>query len=388
MKKTINILLIIIISIGLLVSCNSKEKVKTVEKEESTIEEGKIEYSVSEYKLPIIENRESYIFKAYKNKLYILVDYPASEEDEESNSELKINENEKLIIYDFQNESIVRTVELERNIRILDLIVDSGDIFVSYEVLNFKDEAPPREIAPTDVDPTDPTLNMASKFKIKNNIARIEYDGSFKIIDENYTNRYRSKFVKINGDIYYSYENEGYLGIRKIKDDSSTEFYQFEYEVDHNIYSNNNKIFALVNEEKGSYFYSINEKGDIEKAYIEGQEQLYDYNFLENGILASYTDLNDNERTKFMYINLRDERARKKIYDKEILYGFTSNNTDNCIMLDTARKLHYLYVKEDRLYEVLLDEFSGNHLQLIGNESTRYGLIDKDNNIYLDIYFE
>ncbi|QQK08625.1 hypothetical protein [Miniphocaeibacter halophilus] len=386
MRKSIKILLIIIISVGLLVSCKSKEKVKTVEKEESTIKEGKIEYSVSEYKLPLIENRESYVFKAFKNKLYILVDYPTTESDEELNSDTRINENERLIIYDFQNETVIRTIELERNIKILDLIVDSGDIFISYEVLNFKDENTVRET--TEYNPTDITSNTINRYKTKNNIARIEEDGTFKIIDENYIDRYRSKLVKINGDIYYSYENEGYLGIRKIKDDRPVDFYQFEYEVDNNIYSNTNNIFALVNESKGSYFYSIDENGEIEKAYIEGQEQLYDYNFLENGILASYTDLNDGERTKFMFINLRDERARKKIYDKEILYGFITNNTDNCLMLDTARKLHYLYIKEDRLYEVLLDEFSGNHLQLLENESTRYGLIDTDRNIYLDIYFE
>lgn len=372
-------------------SCKFNKKEVNTKKEESKIENGKAEYSISEYKLPEIEEPHL-ILKAAKNKLYILVE---SEKDEQWN----LYGHKQLIVYDFQNEKIIKTVDFKENLHVRNLIVDNGDIFISYMDLSSNGTNPEEEETfETDVtdsrestdfsnmDSTD-SYDINKSKKIRNCIAKIEDDQSLNIIDEKYVDNFFSNFVVSNGDLYYDYEEDGKYGINVIIEDEVEEFFTFDNseKLYSNISSNGKDIFALVVERGGTWFYNISYDGDVEKRYVTDGEQIYSYGFLENGILVSYTDLGDNERTKIMYLTTKD--SKKKIYERD-LYEIKGNGADDCVILDSSGRLHYLYIKNDTLYENVVEEFNNGQIKPIGNENSRYGLVDLNNNIYRDIYFE
>lgn len=384
MKRKINIILLILIAAILVFvgvnSMNTKKNVKTVEKENSFISEGKIKYSYSNYKLPELKDHNYNILKADKNKLYILVGENSEDTEDSSNKK-----HEEIIIYDFQNENIIKTVHLQDDMNIVDLIINNGEVYISY-----KDLTTPNVISEkNDFDSaTDPTGADKNLYKTKNCIAHIDENDEITVIDELYANNNFAKFVMANGSIYYNYEEDGKYGLKTISNNTPEKYFSFK-NIDgapSNISSNGKMIFTLVNEGNNSYFYCIPENKEVFTINVEGKEQIQGYTFLESGILASYLDINDNEKSKMMYVNLKNDR--KKIYEKELMLKFASNNIDNCLMVDTATKLHYLYVKDNNIYENIIDEFSGNQYKIYENESTRYGILDVEKNIYIDIYFE
>ena len=88
-----------------------------------------------------------------------------------------------------------------------------------------------------------------------------------------------------------------------------------------------------------------------------------------------------------MYINLNN--SKKKIFEKNIITSFVSNNTNNCLIVDTASNLEYLYVKDNELFISEVIGYSGNNFKFYENESKRYGIRDLNRKyIYTDIYFE
>lgn len=382
------------------VSCKFNKKEVTTKKEEGEILKEKAEYSVSEYKLPEISEPHT-ILKAAKNKLYILIE---SEKDEQWN----LYGHKQLIVYDFQNEKILKTIDFKDDLHVRNLIVDGGDIYISYMDLSSNSKNTTENTSETEetntteetnetretntsssTNPTDSTdgYDVNTSKQIKNCIAKIEDDHSLKIIDEIFVDNLFSNFVIANGELYYDYEKDGKYGINVIKDGEPEEFFTFgnSEKLYGNIGTNGKDIFAMVTEKEGTWFYNIGYDKDVEKRYVTDGEQIFSHSFLENGVIVSYTDLGDSERTKLMYLTTKD--SKKKIYNKD-LYEIRGNNSDDCLMLDSSGQLHYLYIKNDTLYENLIEEFDNIQVKPITNENSRYGLVDEEQNIYMDIYFE
>ena len=409
MKKIKYVLLILLSFVFLLTSCN-KEKVIT-EEEEPILEKINVGYTATEYRLPIMEGyRDFEILKANNNKLYILVDYL---DNEIKDDPWKQNAHKNLIIYNFQNEEIIQNIELDEFIEVKDIAVDTGTILIVYKDLsiykqNIDDENNEIEISEEisiedslqNEKPTDSYENVNTPYsdgekinefenaieKYTINIAKFN-DSNLEIIDTIHTNSIIPKFVTVNDIIYYSFEENGKYGIKTIKNGVPIEFYKFKDELIGNIYSNNRNLFALVKKGDNAYYYSIAIDGKVKEFYIEVREELSAYEFLKNGIISSYLDINNNEIPKLMYINLNN--SKKKIFEKNIITSFVSNNTNNCLMIDTASNLEYLYVKDNELFISEIIGYSGNNFKFYENESKRYGIRDLNRKyIYTDIYFE
>lgn len=94
-----------------------------MEKEEYNIQEMDVDYSMIEYKLPQIKE-EHEILKANKNRLYILIH---DVEDEESEKLM-----DSLMVYDFQSEREVKRYNFQNGMKIHDLMVYQGDIYISF----------------------------------------------------------------------------------------------------------------------------------------------------------------------------------------------------------------------------------------------------------------
>ena len=405
MKKSNYNFLIFIIILFIFTGCN-KEKVITEEKE-PILQRTSIEYTAKEYRLPVIDKFRDYnIIKVDKNKIYILVDFTDEEIEENPWKELG---HKNLIVYNFQNEEILKNIELDEYIEIKDLIVDTGTIYIIYKDLSLPE---------IDIDDTQATSEQGSKESYSNEenqeednyqainttesnysnsnwnnnkskicIAKFNENYEIDILDRVYTENLIPKFVIANDTVFYSYEESGFYGIKEIKDSIPRLFYKIKDELIGNIYSNNKNIFALVRRGDNSYYYSISTDGKVKEFYIEVREELSDYDFLKNGIISSFLDINNNEMPKLMYIDLNN--SKKNIFDNNIITNFVTNNTNNCLMIDTASNVDYLYIKDKELFTSKIEEYNGNNYKFYENENKRYGITDLNRKyIYIDIYFE
>ena len=149
-------------------------------------------------------------------------------------------------------------------------------------------------------------------------------------------------------------------------------------------------MIAQGKEKKESYFYLVDEKNNVEKIPIEPSEQFFSFIALRNGIFSSYTDIFDRESLKIMYIDTKpkgEEKYKKKIVSSDSLYKFYSNNTDNILAEGSNGEIHFIRVKRSQIYRGNVKGIGDNKYKILPNEDARYGFIDEEHGMYLDIYF-
>ena len=405
MKKLLKVFIFLIMLIT--IAC-SRGQVKEVEKEEYNIQEMDVDYSMIEYKLPQIKE-EHEILKANKNRLYILIH---DVEDEESEKLM-----DSLMVYDFQSEREVKRYNFQNGMKIHDLIVYQGDIYISFgdgekaffneptEVVSSFDstESSEERTKATDIQKKVEknilsTNNRQTESYFGKNIENKTYSigklnhSGISLIKTLEKQKFAPKFLFVFNDLYYLGLKDGSYIVSPLLDENQNNEFSFEFvdEIQDRIYTNGNRLIAQGKEKKESYFYIVDEKNNVEKIPIEPSEQFFSFIALRNGIFSSYTDIFDRESLKIMYIDTKpkgEEKYKKKIVSSDSLYKFYSNNTDNILAEGSNGEIHFIRVKRSQIYRGNVKGIGDNKYKILPNEDARYGFIDEEHGMYLDIYF-
>lgn len=408
MKKLLKVFIFLIVLIT--IAC-SRGKVKEVEKEEYTVQDMDVDYSVIEYELPKIEE-EHEIIKAYKNRLYILIH---DVKDEESDKLM-----DSLMVYDFQGEREVKRYNFQKGMKIHDLAVYQGDIYISFGdgEKDFFDE-PTEGIEPTNTEVTEsntietkqatketkhkkekklPTENAPTDAYFGKSIENRTYSIG-KLQDEGITlitslekQKFAPKFLYAFNDLYYLNLKDGEYNVSPLLEESSNNKFSFDFvdEIQDRIYSSGDRLISQGKDKKNSYFYIVDEDNNVEKIPIEPSEQFFSFIALKSGIFSSYTDIYDRESLKLMYIDINpkgEEKYKKKIVSSNSIYKFYSNNTDNIIAEGSGGEIYFIRVKRSQIYRGKVSGIGDNRYKIFPNEDSRYGFVDEEHGKYLDIYF-
>ena len=405
MKKLLKVFIFLIVLIT--IAC-SREQVKEVEKEEYTVQDMDVDYSMIEYELPKIEE-EYEILKAYKNRLYILI-HDVKDEDSD-----KIVDS--LMIYDFQAEREVKRYNFQKGMKIHDLIVYQGDIYISFgdggkDFFNERAEATNAEETENNIEVTEnntketvqkkerklPTENLPTDAYFGKSIENKTYSIG-KLQDEGITlvttlekQKFAPKFLYAFDDLYYLNLKDGEYNVSPLIEESSNTRFSFDFvdEIQDRIYSSGDRLIAQGKENKDSYFYIVDEENNVEKIPIEPSEQFFSFIALQSGIFSSYTDIFDRESLKIMYIDINpkgEEKYKKKIVSSDSIYKFYSNNTDNILAEGSGGDINFIRVKRSQIYRGKVSGIGDNRYKILPNEDSRYGFIDEEHGKYLDIYF-
>lgn len=405
MKKLLKVFIFLIVLIT--IAC-SRGQVKEVEKEEYTIQNMDVDYSMIEYELPKIEE-EHEILKAYKNRLYILIHDVKDESEKLADC---------LMIYDFQSEREVKRYFFQKGMKIHDLAVYQGDIYISFgdggkDFFNKSTEAKDigetenkaeenkqateetkhrteNKTLPTNNTPTDPFFGKSIENKTYS-IGKLE-SGGISLITTLEKQKFAPKFLYAFDDLYYLNLKDGKYNVSPLLDESSNDMFSFDFvdEIQDRIYSSGERLIAQGKDKKNSYFYLVDEKNNVEKIPIEPSEQFFSFIALKNGIFSSYTDIFDRESLKMMYIDINpkgEEKYKKKIVSADSIYKFYSNNTDNIIAEDSGGGIYFIRVKRSQIYSGKITGIGDNRYKIFPNEDSRYGFVDEEHGKYLDIYF-
>lgn len=405
MKKLLKVFIFLIVLIT--IAC-SREQVKEVEKEEYTVQDMDVDYSMIEYELPKIEE-EYEILKAYKNRLYILI-HDVKDEDSD-----KIVDS--LMIYDFQAEREVKRYNFQKGMKIHDLIVYQGDIYISFgdggkDFFNERAEATNAEETENNIEVTEnntketvqkkerklPTENLPTDAYFGKSIENKTYSIG-KLQDEGITlvttlekQKFAPKFLYAFDDLYYLNLKDGEYNVSPLIEESSNTRFSFDFvdEIQDRIYSSGDRLIAQGKDKKNSYFYIVDEDNNVEKIPIEPSEQFFSFIALKSGIFSSYTDIYDRESLKIMYIDINpkgEEKYKKKIVSSDSIYKFYSNNTDNIIAEGSGGGIYFIRVKRSQIYRGKVSGIGDNRYKIFPNEDSRYGFVDEEHGKYLDIYF-
>lgn len=405
MKKLLKVFIFLIVLIT--IAC-SRGQVKEVEKEEYTIQDMDVDYSMIEYELPKIEE-EHEILKAYKNRLYILIHDVKDESEKLADC---------LMIYDFQSEREVKRYFFQKGMKIHDLAVYQGDIYISFgdggkDFFNEPTEAKDigetenkaeenkqateetkhkseNKTLPTNNTPTDPFFGKSIENKTYS-IGKLE-SGGISLITTLEKQKFAPKFLYAFDDLYYLSLKDGKYNVSTLLDESSNDMFSFDFvdEIQDRIYSSGDRLIAQGKDKKNSYFYIVDEDNNVEKIPIEPSEQFFSFIALKNGIFSSYTDIYDRESLKLMYIDINpkgEKKYKKKIVSSDSIYKFYSNNTDNIIAEGSGGEIYFIRVKRSQIYSGKVSGIGDNRYKIFPNEDSRYGLVDEEHGKYLDIYF-
>ena len=388
MKKR-NIIYIFLLLL-LLTGCKG-QKVREVTKEEYKIQETNVEYSMIEYRLPYIP-QEYEIIKAYKNMLYILI-------HNVENPQLD-NPVDCLMVYNFQSEEEVKRYNLEPNTKIHDLVVYSGDVYISFDngkssYFEKEETQESQEIENEIENSTESTDSSYFGRELENKsyfIGKLDEQETLTLVRSLEGQKFSPKFIKAFGQLYYLSLSDGNYMIKGLEDSNNDESFSFDFvdEIQDSIYSNGNYLIGQGREEEDSYFYIVDEDFKVEKIPIEPSEQFFSFIGLKNGIFSSYTDIFDREQLKFMYIDINsksEDSYKKKIVSSEVLYKFYSNNTDNIVAVDSSGNITFIIVKGSQIYSGKVKGIGDNKYKILTNEDSRYGFLNEESGIYLDIYF-
>ncbi|MDO5018057.1 MAG: hypothetical protein Q4E02_02030 [Lagierella massiliensis] len=397
MKKRVTIFLFLLLFT--VVSCKRQEVVE-VQEEEYKIREMDVGYSVISYKLPVIKE-EHEILKAYRNMLYILIHDVISEETGEVT--------DCLMLYDFQSEKEVRRYDLNIDTKIHDLVVYQSDIYISFgngedsyfeeSTESEKEQINTREsnILSTEFkegisENTNPTGSYFDRVIDKKYfLGKIDEEG-LSLIKSLESQRFAPKFLEVFGEIYYSSMEDRVYKITPLLDQyGENEFYfDFADEMQESICSNGNLLIAQGKEGKQSFFYIVDKDFQVEKIPIESSEQFFSFVGLRNGIFSSFTDIFDRESLKLMYVDINakgEETYKKKIVSSEHLYKFYSNNMDDIVAVDSTGVIKYILIKGNQIYMGNVKGIGDNKYKILINKDSRYGFLDEELGVYLDIYF-
>lgn len=406
MKKLLKVFIFLIVLIT--IAC-SRGQVKEVEKEEYNVQDMDVDYSMIEYELPKIEE-EHEILKAYKNRLYILIH---DVKDEESDKLV-----DSLMIYDFQGQREVKRYNFQKGMKIHDLAVYQGDIYISFgdgekDFFNEPTEATDigetenkaeenkqateetnhkkrNRTLPTNNTPTDPFFGKSIENKTYS-IGKLE-SGGISLITTLEKQKFAPKFLDVFDDLYYLNISDGEYNVSPLLDESSNNKFSFDFvdEIQDRIYNSDDRLIAQGKDKKNSYFYIVDEDNNVEKIPIEPSEQFFSFIALKNGIFSSYTDIYDRESLKLMYIDINpkgEKKYKKKIVSSDSIYKFYSNNTDNIIAEGSGGEIYFIRVKRSQIYLGKVSGIGDNRYKIFPNEDSRYGLVDEEHGKYLDIYF-
>lgn len=405
MKKLLKVFIFLIVLIT--IAC-SREQVKEVEKEEYTVQDMDVDYSMIEYELPKIEE-EYEILKAYKNRLYILI-HDVKDEDSD-----KIVDS--LMIYDFQAEREVKRYNFQKGMKIHDLAVYQGDIYISFgdggkDFFNEPTEPTNAEETENNIEVTEnntketvqkkerklPTESLPTDAYFGKSIENKTYSIG-KLQDEGITlvitlekQKFAPKFLYAFDDLYYLNLKDGEYNVSPLLEESSNTRFSFDFvdEIQDRIYSSGDRLIAQGKDKKNSYFYIVDEDNNVEKIPIEPSEQFFSFIALKSGIFSSYTDIYDRESLKIMYIDINpkgEEKYKKKIVSSDSIYKFYSNNTDNIIAEGSGGGIYFIRVKRSQIYRGKVSGIGDNRYKIFPNEDSRYGFVDEEHGKYLDIYF-
>ena len=405
MKKLLKVFIFLIVLIT--IAC-SRGQVKEVEKEEYTVQDMDVDYSMIEYELPKIEE-EYEILKAYKNRLYILI-HDVKDEDSD-----KIVDS--LMIYDFQAEREVKRYNFQKGMKIHDLAVYQGDIYISFgdggkDFFNEPTEPTNAEVTenninetvqkaeeekqkkgkklPTESLPTDAYFGKSIENKTYS-IGKLQDEGITLVITLE-KQKFAPKFLYAFDDLYYLNLKDGEYNVSPLLEESSNTRFSFDFvdEIQDRIYSSGDRLIAQGKDKKNSYFYIVDEDNNVEKIPIEPSEQFFSFIALKSGIFSSYTDIYDRESLKIMYIDINpkgEEKYKKKIVSSDSIYKFYSNNTDNIIAEGSGGGIYFIRVKRSQIYRGKVSGIGDNRYKIFPNEDSRYGFVDEEHGKYLDIYF-
>lgn len=404
MKRLLKVFIFLIVLIT--IAC-SRGQVKEVEKEEYTIQEMEIDYSMIEYSLPNIEE-EYEILKANKNRLYILI-HDVKNEDSDKLMDC-------LMVYDFQGEREVKRYYFQKGMKIHDLVVYQGDIYISFgdgekgyfneptEVVDSTEniESSENKIEEeTKIEATEETMSTNSGptnsyfgKSIENktySIGKLQ-DGGITLAKALEKQKFAPKFLYVFNDLYYLSLKDGEYIVSSLLDENSSNTFSFDFvdEIQDRIYSSGDRLIAQGKENKDSYFYIVDEENNVEKIPIEPSEQFFSFIALQSGIFSSYTDIFDRESLKIMYIDINpkgEEKYKKKIVSSDSIYKFYSNNTDNILAEGSGGDINFIRVKRSQIYRGKVSGIGDNRYKILPNEDSRYGFIDEEHGKYLDIYF-
>lgn len=404
MKRLLKVFIFLIVLIT--IAC-SRGQVKEVEKEEYTIQEMEIDYSMIEYSLPNIEE-EYEILKANKNRLYILI-HDVKNEDSDKLMDC-------LMVYDFQGEREVKRYYFQKGMKIHDLVVYQGDIYISFgdgekgyfneraEVVDSTENIESSEnkieeetkieatekTTPTNSGPTNSYFGKSIENKTYS-IGKLQ-DGGITLVKALEKQKFAPKFLYVFNDLYYLSLKDGEYIVSSLLDENSSNTFSFDFvdEIQDRIYSSGDHLIAQGKENKDSYFYIVDEENNVEKIPIEPSEQFFSFIALQSGIFSSYTDIFDRESLKIMYIDINpkgEEKYKKKIVSSDSIYKFYSNNTDNILAEGSGGDINFIRVKRSQIYRGKVSGIGDNRYKILPNEDSRYGFIDEEHGKYLDIYF-
>ena len=409
MKKLLKVFIFLIVLIT--IAC-SRGQVKEVEKEEYKVQDMDVDYSMIEYELPKIEE-EHEILKAYKNRLYILIH---DVKDEESDKLV-----DSLMVYDFQGQREVKRYNFQKGMKIHDLAVYQGDIYISFGdgEKDFLVE-PTEGTEPTNTEVTEsnteetkqvteetkhkkrkgtlPTESLPTDAFFGKNIENKTYsigkleNGGITLVTTLEKQKFAPKFLEVFDDFYYLNISDGEYNVSPLLDESSNNRFSFDFvdEIQDRIYNSDDRLIAQGKDKKNSYFYIVDEDNNVEKIPIEPSEQFFSFIALKNGIFSSYTDIYDRESLKLMYIDINpkgEKKYKKKIVSSDSIYKFYSNNTDNIIAEGSGGGIYFIRVKRSQIYLGKVSGIGDNRYKIFPNEDSRYGLVDEEHGKYLDIYF-
>lgn len=404
MKRLLKVFIFLIVLIT--IAC-SRGQVKEVEKEEYTIQEMEVDYSMIEYSLPNIEE-EYEILKANKNRLYILI-HDVKNEDSDKLMDC-------LMVYDFQGEREVKRYYFQKGMKIHDLVVYQGDIYISFgdgekgyfneraEVVDSTENIESSEnkieeetkieatekTTPTNSGPTNSYFGKSIENKTYS-IGKLQ-DGGITLVKALEKQKFAPKFLYVFNDLYYLSLKDGEYIVSLLLDENSSNTFSFDFvdEIQDRIYSSGDRLIAQGKEKKDSYFYIVDKENNVEKIPIEPSEQFFSFIALQSGIFSSYTDIFDRESLKIMYIDINpkgEEKYKKKIVSSDSIYKFYSNNTDNILAEGSGGDINFIRVKRSQIYRGKVSGIGDNRYKILPNEDSRYGFIDEEHGKYLDIYF-
>lgn len=404
MKRLLKVFIFLIVLIT--IAC-SRGQVKEVEKEEYTIQEMEVDYSMIEYSLPNIEE-EYEILKANKNRLYILI-HDVKNEDSDKLMDC-------LMVYDFQGEREVKRYYFQKGMKIHDLVVYQGDIYISFgdgekgyfneraEVVDSTENIESSEnkieedtkieatekTTPSNIGPTNSYFGKSIENKTYS-IGKLQ-DGGITLAKALEKQKFAPKFLYVFNDLYYLSLKDGEYIVSSLLDENSSNTFSFDFvdEIQDRIYSSGDRLIAQGKENKDSYFYIVDEENNVEKIPIEPSEQFFSFIALQSGIFSSYTDIFDRESLKIMYIDINpkgEEKYKKKIVSSDSIYKFYSNNTDNILAEGSGGDINFIRVKRSQIYRGKVSGIGDNRYKILPNEDSRYGFIDEEHGKYLDIYF-
>lgn len=404
MKRLLKVFIFLIVLIT--IAC-SRGQVKEVEKEEYTIQEMEIDYSMIEYSLPNIEE-EYEILKANKNRLYILI-HDVKNEDSDKLMDC-------LMVYDFQGEREVKRYYFQKGMKIHDLVVYQGDIYISFgdgekgyfneraevvdstENIESSENKIEEETKIEATEKTTPTGNGPTNSYFGKSIENKTYsigklqDGGIALVKALEKQKFAPKFLYVFNDLYYLSLKDGEYIVSSLLDENSSNTFSFDFvdEIQDRIYSSGDRLIAQGKEKKDSYFYIVDKEKNVEKIPIEPSEQFFSFIALQGGIFSSYTDIFDRESLKIMYIDINpkgEEKYKKKIVSSDSIYKFYSNNTDNILAEGSGGDINFIRVKRSQIYRGKVSGIGDNRYKILPNEDSRYGFIDEEHGKYLDIYF-